>query len=289
MVRRVANQVHKQVARLARTGYIKQEPLWYRAVLEHPPIPLPPRTPVNRLNENGEAYDLPSHTSPPGFNKSQKPPKAKVAPVAYVEDEIRRQFFNDHPFEAFRERSLVEAGLIENEHPIRGTAWTRLSQHGRNPTPEDAIRFAANLYEHTPNMPLSNAYVAAVTQYRALRSGQHIMAQVASAEAEHYGTVFKPGAIERGHAREEAHLESWAQKKYSDQESLEARKRWRMRVERTGNVGSWTKGEEYVRLWQEGVRPDYSPALSAPVEKLTISEHPEQQTADFMALRPRQV
>jgi small subunit ribosomal protein S23 len=58
-------------------------------------------------------------------------------PVKYIEDDIRRQFFRDHPFEAFRARSITEAGAVEDEHPTSGLQWTRLSQRGRNPSPEE--------------------------------------------------------------------------------------------------------------------------------------------------------
>lgn len=143
---------------------------------------------------------------------------------------------------------------------------------------DSAVRFAVNLYEHTEGMTLSNAYAAAVMQYRALRSARHIASKIAVQEAEHYGVVFKPGSIERGFEREREHLKSWAQGKYAEAESLEARKRWRMRVERTGNVSSWTKGEEYVRLWKEDVRPDYSPAFAAQLEAPPeVTELPSQQ------------
>lgn len=145
------------------------------------------------------------------------------------------------------------------------------------------VRFAVNLYEHTEGMTLSNAYASAVMQCRALRSEHHISSAVAVQEAEHYGVVFKPGAIERGFEREREHLKSWAVEKYADAESLEARKRWRMRMERTGNISSWTKGEEYVRLWKEGVRPDYSPAFAPQIEdSLTITETPSQQIPSEM-------
>jgi small subunit ribosomal protein S23 len=56
-----------------------------------------------------------------------------------VEDDIRRQFFRDHPFEAFRPRTLTEAGTVENEHPIGGLKWTRLNQRGRNPSSEEYV------------------------------------------------------------------------------------------------------------------------------------------------------
>ena len=138
MVRRVATEVHKQVARLARTGFIKEEPCWYRAVLEHPPFPLPPRSSSNRIpaSEDKLPYDLPRNAA---SSSLRAPRKIKTPPIVYLEDEVRRQFFRDHPFEAFRERSIVEENVIESEHPIRGNEWTRLSQRGRNPSPEEYV------------------------------------------------------------------------------------------------------------------------------------------------------
>ena len=132
MVRRIASQVHKQASRLTRAGLIKTPPVWYQAVLEHPPLPLPPREPPSRTS-----YD----SAPPkehGF-ATKKTPGPRPLAVNYVEDEIRRQFFRDHPFESFRSRSLTEAGVIEDEHPINGLQWTRLNQRGRNPSPEEYV------------------------------------------------------------------------------------------------------------------------------------------------------
>ena len=150
MVRRVATQVHKQVARLARTGYIQQEPVWYKAVLEHPPLPLPPRAPPNRLPNITDAapYDLPSDADSSSTSSAhlKKPPKVKSQPIVYIEDQVRRQFFRDHPFEAFRARTLVEADVIEDEHPIRGAEWTRLSQRGRNPHPEEYVSMSCFIF-----------------------------------------------------------------------------------------------------------------------------------------------
>lgn len=64
--------------------------------------------------------------------------RPKAEEVVYLEDRVRRQFFKDHPFEAFRARSLVENDLeISPEHEVQGKQWTRLAQRGRNPTPEE--------------------------------------------------------------------------------------------------------------------------------------------------------
>ena len=126
MVRRVASQVHKQASRLLKAGYLKREPAWFQAVLDHPPLPLPARAPPSRSE-----FDLP---------RSLKKPAAvaeKPLEIAYLEDELRRQFFRDHPFEAFRPTTLVEGREIEGQHPVQGKVWTRLRQRTRNPKPEE--------------------------------------------------------------------------------------------------------------------------------------------------------
>ena len=47
----------------------------------------------------------------------------------------------------------------------------------------------------------------------------------------------------------------------------------------TANRNAWSRGEEYVRLWKEGVRPDYSPPLTEPISPV--------DTADFIGTRAR--
>jgi small subunit ribosomal protein S23 len=138
MVRRIASQVHQQVSRLRRADYIKDRPAWFQAVLEYPPLPLPPKAPPSRT-----AYDQqPLHRSPASKPRPHDP---RSLPIYYVEDDIRRQFFRDHPFEAFRPTTLVEGGGIEAPHPIEGAAWTRLRQRGRNPSPDE---FVYSLFTH---------------------------------------------------------------------------------------------------------------------------------------------
>lgn len=125
MVRRVASQIHKQASRLLKAGFLKREPAWFQAVLEHPPLPLPARAPPSRSK-----FDLPHSLKKPAAI-AEKPLE-----IAYL-DELRKQFFRDHPFEAFRPTTLVEGGEIEGEHPVSGSAWKRLRQRTRNPKPEE--------------------------------------------------------------------------------------------------------------------------------------------------------
>ncbi|KAI0080348.1 hypothetical protein K474DRAFT_1682731 [Panus rudis PR-1116 ss-1] len=257
MSRRIASQVHKQASRLLRQNYLRTEPAWFQAVLSNPPLPLPPKQPSPRTS-----YDL----SPSGASTTHSLKNAtkvaghpEIQPVEYLEDKLRRQFFQDHPFEAFRPASLLEGGRVRDEHPIRGKQWTRLRQRGRNPTPEDAIRYAINLHEYH-DLPLTNAYAAAVAQFRSLRAEHRIASSVALLEAEAYGWEFGSSQVEISFEKEEKALDTWQKKAEFDAGAFAARKRWKAEIDR--KVGSWTRGQEYVRLWKEGVRPNYSPALT---------------------------
>ncbi|KAG1757782.1 mitochondrial ribosomal protein S25-domain-containing protein [Suillus lakei] len=238
MVRRIASQVHKQAARLMRANYIKNEPVWFQAVLEHPPLPLPPRAPPVREDLSGY------HPTEP-------------LPIFYLEDKVRRQFFRDHPFEAFRPVSIVEGREVEDEHPIRGTDWTRLAQRGLNPSPEDAVHFAVNLHNHH-KMALSIAYTRAVAEFRSLRAGHDFANTFARMEAEAYGTVF-PSEIDRTFEKEDAVYQSADRKVELDRGALLARKRWKAILDVDSGMGDFDRGQQYTRNWKQGIRPTYLP------------------------------
>ncbi|KAK2461607.1 hypothetical protein APHAL10511_006070 [Amanita phalloides] len=240
-----------------RAGYIKDEPAWFQAVLNHPPLPLPAKSPALR-----SPYDQPP----------RKVATGKPLPIYYIEDDIRRQFFRDHPFEAFRPTTLVEKAGIKDEHPIRGEEWTRLRQRGRNPTTEDVVRFTVNLYQQH-DLKLTEAYATAVAQFRSLRSEHYIATKYAVMEARYLGATFVATEIEHGFNKEVRNLDTWERREELDEGVLAARKRWRSTVERLEGVNQWTKGEEYVRLWKEGIRPTYAPALTEPISQQTPAEN----------------
>ncbi|KAG6890745.1 hypothetical protein C0992_013128 [Termitomyces sp. T32_za158] len=289
MVRRIASQVHQQVSRLMRGKYIKQTPVWYQAVLEHPPLPLPPKAPPSRHQCDQQVN--PTQSTRP------KPYDPKPLPIVHLEDKIRRQFFRDHPFEAFRPTTLVEGVAIEDLNPVQGEAWTRLSQRGRNPTPEEYVRFLCipafnpniltsavlftrNLYEHHKKT-LSEAYETAVAQFRALRAEHSVATKFAALEAEHLGAIFSKGEIEHSFEKEKRNLATFERREEFDEGAIAARKRWKAIVDKTEGVKDWSKGQEYVRLWKEGIRPSYAPLLTKPVEP----DVPLELTADPMNLR----
>ncbi|KAF7347623.1 37S ribosomal protein S25, mitochondrial [Mycena venus] len=200
------------------------------------------------------------------------PPKKRPLPIHYIEDDIRRQFYADHPFEAFRPTTLVEKGDIE-QHEVTGAGWTRLRQRGRNPTPEEyapsffssnsttAIQFTLNLKEYH-KIPLSQAYARAIAQFRALRSEHHIATTFAVLEAEALGAVFVRGEIEHAFEKEKRALATWERLDDIDEGSLAAaRKRWKMIAERhVGGVpvvegsadGEFVDGEQEPESGEDG-------------------------------------
>ncbi|KAF8203024.1 mitochondrial ribosomal protein S25-domain-containing protein [Pholiota molesta] len=245
MVRRIASQVHQQVSRLLRANYLQKEPVWYQAVLDNPPLTLPPKAPPPRT-----AYDK----KPERAHAKLREHSTRPIAIYYLEDDIRRQFFTDHPFETFRPRTLVEADSILDPNPITGHQWTRLRQRGRNPTSEDAIQFALNLY-----------------QYHSLSLSDATLEPSPSSALCAQSTTLPPPS------------RSWKQgigldllrRTELDEGALAARKRWKAIVDKNHGDNQWTKGEQYVRLWQEGARPNYMPSLT----QATVEDTPESTPA----------
>ncbi|TRM65932.1 mitochondrial ribosomal protein S25-domain-containing protein [Schizophyllum amplum] len=232
--RRFANQVHKQAARLMRGGAIDDEPRWYQSKQE-----------AGKHNAARTDYLL-------------------------LEDDIRRQFFRDHPFETFRPTTLVEGKNIAAPNPVNGKMWTRLRQRGHNPRAEDAVQFALNLHVHH-ELPLSEAYRRSVAQFRALRGERQTSVQVAALEARSLGAIFGHSEIEHVFEKMKRGLAGWQRAAAVDEGEIAARKRWKAVADRYEGTVEWTRGEKYVRLWRDGVRPTYSPAIAQQVSALGIA------------------
>lgn len=103
-----------------------------------------------------------------------------------------------------------------------------------------------------------------------MRSEHHIASSFAAKEAEHLGDVSFKSEITRGFMKEIRSLGTWERQAELDEGALAARKRWRSIVHDHQGSREWSKGEEYVRLWREGTRPDYAPALTEHVEPAPV-------------------
>jgi small subunit ribosomal protein S23 len=134
-------------------------------------------------------------------------------------------------------------------------------------------------------MSLSHAYSKAVAQFRSLRSEHHVATKFAVMEAEYLGAVFGQGEIAHSFEKEKRGLASFERREEMDEGAMAARKRWKAVFEKQNGVRQWTAGQEYIRLWKEGVRPNYAPMLTQPVAVEPTSEEIA-GTADFMQAIP---
>ncbi|QRV94810.1 Mitochondrial ribosomal protein S25 [Ceratobasidium sp. AG-Ba] len=239
--RRIASQVHEATSRLLQSGSLREPPAWYSAVVAYPPLPLPPRAPPPRPDDDRPqskhgAHQHAHHTP----QKHSRTPKPRAEAVEYPEDRIRRQFFMDHPFEAYRPRSLIEsAPRVQQDRGPSGEEWKRLRQRGRNPSPEDVVKFTLNLHDYH-NVPFPR---------------QHTVASaVAVLEAEAMGAEFGPTEIERGFELEGAALESWKTGTGAGAAASQGGKQWAAEAENE-YAGTWTRGQDYVSRWKAGVTP----------------------------------
>lgn len=161
MPRHHAILVHNQLSSVLKAGLLKSPPPAYTALLNYPPAPTPLRQTLKR-----STFDLPKPLrSSPSSTPFKKPFKkimstCKPIPIAYVEhDRLRRAFFRDHPFEAYRPKSLVETsdelsrkttldpvrrirpdGTLSGSDDLVGIEqWTELRQRTLLPSAEECV------------------------------------------------------------------------------------------------------------------------------------------------------
>ncbi|KAE8215827.1 hypothetical protein CF327_g956 [Tilletia walkeri] len=235
MSRKLAGQVGTNVSRLLRGGYLKDEPVWFQAVVAHPPAPPKPRSPIVRpaedlppslvarqkrlvkhfLNQGEQVQDSSnpsSSTKQPRMSAKRLralTPELHPQPIFYLQDRVRRQFYRDHPWEAYRPRTLVEMDkevVIDKSSPLGAPEDAReLRAWGRNPGPEDVVSCTIHLHQKH-GLSLSQAYHHSIASYHALRAEHETASRYAVLEAEAYGANFGPTETTRAFRREQRQI-----------------------------------------------------------------------------------
>lgn len=147
MPRKIPTQVDQSLSRALKGGYLKYAPVSYPTLLAYPPTSLPPRAPFTHV-----PGDIPSSTSKTSLddlsedirrnrsNSAKKSrsqmPKLFPQPIVYLADRVRERFYQDHPWEAFRPRTLVEGASVQEARVPEEDA-ADLQAWGRNPSPEE--------------------------------------------------------------------------------------------------------------------------------------------------------
>lgn len=171
--RKSARLVPQTLSRQLQSPFLKQAPPAYQAIKSNPPpatlVRLLPTRPLDDLPPTIRSqltpYQLAKAKLDAGLALSsdeanallpqapqakaprptrRRPPVGAVAnhksrplPVVFGEDEIRRQFFRDHPYEAYRPKSLVEGETVVELAEPNGKEWTQLYQRSLVPTSEE--------------------------------------------------------------------------------------------------------------------------------------------------------
>jgi small subunit ribosomal protein S23 len=158
MPRRLGATVPQTVSRLLQGGLLPRPPAWFTAVASVAPLrpSLTKRVPRQEPepSTSSSSSSSSSHSELEYAWKGSRKLKsanakrqlkyrpAKPAPIKGLElqDKIRKTFYEDHPFEAFRGISLVEQDSILGEASKPGPTgknWTELRQRSSNPSPEE--------------------------------------------------------------------------------------------------------------------------------------------------------
>lgn len=147
MPRKIPTQVDQSLSRMLKGGYLKNQPVSYQTLLSYPPSSIPPRAPFRQVPgehlPNSSKTSLEETIPPSGRNRlnsakwsRSRMPKLFPQPIIYLADRVRERFYQDHPWEALRPRTLVEGATVQETRTISDQVHD-LSAWGRNPSPEE--------------------------------------------------------------------------------------------------------------------------------------------------------
>jgi len=125
--------------------------------------------------------------------------------IRYEEDELRRDFFRDHPWELARSRILLESTGRDHER----YDWSKLQQPGKRLDGESVVQRQLWLLNNVPNMTKGAAYDIARREFYQLRLREDIQRRVAAEEAESTGAQWGRRMLDVGMELENQEYENW--------------------------------------------------------------------------------
>ncbi|GAD93216.1 mitochondrial 37S ribosomal protein RSM25 [Paecilomyces variotii No. 5] len=196
------------------TGKISKLPQWVDVVGDIPPAQVLVRNqPLQHQLVRQRVKTLPGSSKPQVVFEAQekrvkpKKPSRMFSPleVKYEEDQLRKEFFRDHPWELARPRVLIESSGKDFER----YDWSRLQQPGKRLDGESVVQRQLYLLNNVPDMTKSRAYDIARREFYQLRLREDIERRVAAEEAEATGAEFGPTKLEIGMELENQEYERW--------------------------------------------------------------------------------
>jgi small subunit ribosomal protein S23 len=126
--------------------------------------------------------------------------------IRYQEDQLRKRFYSDHPWELARPRVVLERDGEEGNN----VDWSRgVYQPGRPTTGEDVVQRQLHLLQTQPKLSIDQAYDKARKEFYEIRQQDDIQRRIAAEEAEHSGAYFGPSILQWSMQIENKQYDDW--------------------------------------------------------------------------------
>ncbi|PGH07865.1 37S ribosomal protein S25, mitochondrial [Blastomyces parvus] len=156
-----------------------------------------------------------------GRKQTSKKPSRIFQPkeIRYEEDQLRKAFFRDHPWELARPRVVLEND--GNDH--RRYNWQNIQQPGKKLDGESVVQRQLYLLNNVPDMTKGAAYDIARREFYQLRLQEDVERRVAQEEALATGAYFGPDMHTVGMELENQEYEKWKVWAESENQAMEQR------------------------------------------------------------------
>ncbi|MCJ1466317.1 mitochondrial ribosomal small subunit component [Pseudocyphellaria aurata] len=186
-------RVHQNATRLLAVQRNAHPPPWFEVIGTSPPSEMLVRTqPLQHQRRQRRS-------------KTKKPSKMfQPTKLAYKDDELRKTFFTDHPWELARTRIVLENDGKDAEKDN----WHQITQPHRKLSGESVVQRQLWLMKKA-RLPSQEAYDQARKEFYALRLQEDVERRVAKEEALATGAYFGKSALEIGMGLEDRQYEKW--------------------------------------------------------------------------------
>ncbi|KAK2763959.1 mitochondrial ribosomal small subunit component [Arachnomyces sp. PD_36] len=219
-----ALRVRQTALRQKEAGKIPKAPCWTDVIADIPPAQILTRNqPIQHQLVKQRVQTVPGTSATKTVllsqqkrqSKNKKPSKLfQPLKIKYEEDQLRKEFFRDHPWELARPRVVLES----DGKDYRRQDWRQLQQRQRKLDGESVVQRQLYLLNNVPDITKAAAYDIARREFYHLRHQEDIERRVAQEEAQATGAIFGPSLTDVSMELENQEYERW--KEWSQNEAL---------------------------------------------------------------------
>ena len=228
-----AVNVLERTSNYLNSGVLKTPPAWFNVIAKHPPRKKFTREPILNDPVTGKSrvksLNIKDGVNRRGLYKTRANLKDKTpstnmlyrpAKLVYLEDQLRQLFYEQHPWERSRPKILIENTNMSKQN----YDWSQIQQLGKPLDGESVVQRSLYLLKNKQCSSLISAYDQARFEFYRIRMEQEIQEQVAMEEAEMFGSVMGPSAIDFGIEKEQEVISQWKKKVIKVTELLSAKR-----------------------------------------------------------------